>query len=139
MAAGRRDLAEGQDERADVTAALPEDHHEPVGRLDLVDDLHAEIRECPLQCARPLNETNQRDVDAVDRHRVRIHRAERGDGVTVSATGSVHRRNKRSTVLIAPAYGPHATAPRDGRLRLVGLRAKQPGATDDCRSVAGVC
>jgi hypothetical protein len=82
VAAGRRDLAEGQDERADVTAALPEDHHEPVGRLDLVDDLHAEIRECPLQCARPLDETNQRDVDAVDRHRVRVHRAERGDGVT---------------------------------------------------------
>jgi len=55
-----------------------------------------------------------------------------------SAIGSVHRRNKRSTVLIAPAYGPHATVPLDGRLRLVGLRAKQPGATDDCRSVAGV-
>jgi hypothetical protein len=59
----------------------------------------------------------------------------------VSATGSVHRRNKRSTVLIAQAYGRYATAVLGGRLRLVGLRAKQPGATDDCRcsSVAGVC
>ena len=35
-ATGRRDLAERQDERADVPAALPEDQHEPVRRLDIL-------------------------------------------------------------------------------------------------------